>query len=154
MGNSGAPGSGTQQLALSTAADCAEAMEEARRVADEKRTKPKSERPNTISVLRMRATKNMVSGGNQGGNIAEVQKMAESFRPNDHNCKCAELNCISKAITRLIHPDAAASAGRPRAVIATVNVRGPNEEGDDHGRRKEACSVCKLVLAEYGITEC
>ena len=127
-------------------------MQEARRIANEERTK--SERPNTISVLRMQATKNMVSGRNNGGNIAEVQKIAESFRPNNFNCKCAELNCITNAITRLIHPDAAASAGRPRAVIATVNVRGPNEEGNDHGQRKEACSVCKLVLAEYGIAEC
>ncbi len=134
--------------------DCKAALEEAKRIADKEREankdKPKDERTNTVSVLRMRHTKKMVSGKNKGGNIPEVQKTAESKPPNRNNCKCAELNCISDAITNLTLP----AVGGWRAVIVSVDVRSETDSKGKHGKKKPACSVCGLVLVEYQILEC
>lgn len=143
--NTGATMMGLDQSQLSVIERCEKVREEAKREADKEREKVGSERANKISVLQTNDD-TMVPGRNGGGNIPSVQQSAESYRPNQFNCACAELNCISNAISK--GQDVRGS------VIVTLNVRGPESESDVHGTKEPACSVCQMVLMEYDITEC
>lgn len=143
--NTGATMMGLDQSSLSVVERCEEVRKEAKRVADEERAKPGSERANKVSVLQTKDG-TMVPGRNGGGNIPSVQKSAESYRPNEFNCACAELNSISKAINQGL----VVKGG----VIVTLKVTGHGPSAPQHGTKKPACSVCQMVLMEYEITEC
>lgn len=125
---------------------CTEANEEAQRIADENKPLPKKDRPNKISVLRSKDGK-MVAGRNRGGNIPLVEARARAQPPNDFNCRCAELNCISNAL--------AAGVDVKGAVIVTIHARGENTvPPSKHGTKDPACSVCEKVLEEFEVIEC
>ena len=142
--NTGATMMGADHPELSVQSRCEEAKKEAKRIADEEleKNKHRTEKVSKVSVVRT-FSKAMTSGVNSAGNNPAVEALARSFRPNEFNCKCAELNCLTNADTRAIHVQSG------HAVIATVNVGGPK-----HGTKEEACSVCKQVLLALGITEC
>lgn len=142
--NTGATMMGADHPDLSVQARCEEAKKEARRLADEelKKNETRTDKVSKVSVVRTWSGAT-TSGVNSGGNNASVEKLARSFRPNKFNCKCAELNCLTNADARAIYVQSG------HAVMATVNVGGPK-----HGDKEDACSVCKMVLTELGITEC
>jgi uncharacterized Zn-binding protein involved in type VI secretion len=144
--NTGATMMGADHSDLSVQERCEKVKEDARRRADEELEKNKTrtgdDKVSKVSVVRTFSGAT-TSGVNSGGNNASVEALARSFRPNEFNCKCAELNCLTNADTRAIYVQSG------HAVMVTMNVGGPK-----HGTKEDACSVCQQVLLALGITEC
>jgi hypothetical protein len=147
------PNTGATMMGLSqqdsVIADCVAALAEARQLADQVRNLPKSVRPSTVSVVRTAGGPSAagVTGGAVNSTVAQT---ASNGPPDEHACGCAEKNAISNAMGQGMNVQGSGGT----TVIATVNVRGDNEEGAAHNTKKPACRNCRIMLIDMDITEC